>query len=146
MRLLPIPISGLGMRFFFSGELDSSVGDEYRPIRQIVETTLNNALSEESYGESLEEIAVIPIILGPRFIEGRKERRLIKHQEKAADYRLFIDHSAFLNGSKNDRTRLLIENLLTCIEDMARKCKGRFDGQRLTNDIQKLFPELFADR
>ncbi len=130
------------MRFFFSGELDVGIANEYRSISQDLETILNNELSHKSYGVLVETIAVIPMILGPQFIEGRKERRLIKRGEKTADYRLFIDHKAFVSGSLAERRKLLLNNILACVSDIARKCKGGFDGERLTNDIRNLFPEL----
>lgn len=131
------------MRFFFSGELDGDLPDDhYRVVRQIVETRLNEALVDKSYGDAIKEIAIIPMILGPRFAEGRKERRLIQHREKAADYRLFIESASFANGTVDERKKMLLENVLICIRDIDRKLKGKFDGQRLQDDIRILFPEL----
>ena len=80
------------MRFFFSGEIDAEVADQYRVIRKEVEVALNDGLGDQDYGGVLNEIGIIPMILGPRFTEGRKERRLVKRAEKTADYRLFIDY------------------------------------------------------
>jgi hypothetical protein len=130
------------MHFFFSGELDHEVSETYRPVRQRIERVLNEALSSENYGNALEKIAIIPMILSPCFAEGRKERRLLQHKEKAADYRLFIDFLSFANGSVQDRERLLLENVINCIEDIGRKLKGKFDSKRLLCDIRELFPEI----
>jgi hypothetical protein len=132
------------MHFFLSGEIDAEIADQYRVVRKVVETRLNEALTNESYGDAIQEIAVIPIILGPRFLSGREERRLIKHRERVADYRLFIDLARFKDGSPQDQTNLLVQNVLACVEDIARKLKGKLDGERLRNDIQSLFPELAA--
>jgi hypothetical protein len=133
------------MRFFFSGELDSEIAEQYRSIRKSIEARLNQSLEGESYGEALEEIAIIPIILGPRFATGHKERRLVKLKEKSADYRLFIDFNNFSQGSTKERERLLLENVLNCIEDIDRKIKAGFDGKRLQNDIKEIFPGLEID-
>src|SRR3954462_12565430 len=106
------------MRFFFSGEIDAEVADQYRVIRKEVEAALNDELTDQDYGGVLDEIGIIPMILGPRFSEGRKERRLVKRGEKTADYRLFINYEDWTGGSQDDRKRLLLENVLACIEDI----------------------------
>jgi immunity protein 44 of polymorphic toxin system len=129
------------MRFFFSGEVDAQVGDQYRRVRREVAATLNAQLGDRDYGGALNEIAIIPMILGPRFAQGRKERRLIKHAEKIADYRLFIDYDAWIAGTEDDRKRLLVENILASVRDIARKLNG-FDGERLAQDIRNLFPKI----
>ena len=134
------------MRFFFSGELDAEIADQYRVIRQEVEAALNDGLGDQDYGGVLNEIGIIPMILGPRFSEGRKERRLVKRDEKTADYRLFIDYKKWTAGSHSDRKRLLLENVLACVEDIDRKLKGGFNGKRLSQDILRLFPEVGLDR
>ena len=133
------------MRFFFSGELDAEIADQYRVIRQEVEAALNDGLGDQDYGGVLNEIGIIPMILGPRFSEGRKERRLVKRDEKTADYRLFIDYKEWTAGSHSDRKRLLLENVLACVEDIDRKLKGGFHGKRLSQDIRRLFPEVGLD-
>ena len=133
------------MRFFFSGELDAEVADQYKSVRKEIEATLNGRLGDRDYGGVLNEIAIVPMILEPRFSEGRKERRLIKRAEKVADYRLFIDYKAWGAGSNEDRKRLLVENVLASVRDIERKLKG-FDGKRLAQDIASLFPELRHDR
>jgi len=58
------------MRFFFSGEIDAEVADQYRVIRKEVEVALNDGLGDQDYGGVLNEIGIIPMILGPRFTEG----------------------------------------------------------------------------
>jgi len=129
------------MRFFYSGELDEAIFDDYRPIRQHVERVLNEALALRDYGTALEKIAIIPMILGPRFASNRAERRLLKRKDKVADYRLFIDFEAFLKGGETERIRLLVCNTLEAVQDIDRKLKGAFNGKQLCADILSLFPE-----
>ena len=126
------------MRFFISGELDSEISDIFRPIRQDVEHRLNEELGRINYGPDVEKIALIPIILGSRF-KLRKERRLIQHKSKCADYRLIINFEQFLKGTEQDRKTLLINNLLESISDISRKLGSKFEGEQLTKDVMRLF-------
>jgi hypothetical protein len=127
------------VRFFFSGEIDAEVADEFREVRQAVERALHNALGRESYGNALESIGVIPMILGPRSLDRRKERRLVQRAKKSADYRLIIDYAAWCKGSRDDRVQLLVRNLLEAVDDIDRKLKGALDGKQLRQDILKTF-------
>lgn len=130
------------MRFFFSGELDAQIADDYRPVRRLVESVLNASLSSKEYGGVINEIAIIPIILGPSFSLNRKERCLVRKGEQAADYRLFIDFEEFRCASEKERVVLLVRNVLEAVGDIQRKLKKSFDGQQLRNDILLLFPEV----
>mgnify|MGYP003429931519 CR=1 FL=1 len=126
------------MRFFISGELDSEIDSVFRPIRQEIEVRLNKELGGTSYGNSIEEIFLAPIILGPRF-STRAERKLLKHKNKVADYRLVIDFEAFLNGTEQARKQLLLGNVLASVADISRKLGGKFEGEQLSQDIIALF-------
>ncbi len=127
------------MHFFISGELDSEIYELFTPIMKEIELTLNTNIGNHSYGADIEKIALIPIILGPRF-PVHKERRLLQRKEKCADYRLHIDFHDFLNGTNQERKILLVKNLLAAVADIKRKLKGSFDGENLTKDIIVLFP------
>ena len=129
------------MTFFISGEIDSEISDAFREIRKEIHPILNKYFSSRNYGSDIEEIGLIPIILGPRFT-GHKERRLVQHKEKSADYRLFINYDKFKNGSKQQRKILFLKNLIEAITDIDRKLKGKFEGEKLIKDIYKIFPFL----
>jgi hypothetical protein len=133
------------LRFFFSGEVDAEIADDYRSVRIFVAEALNRELGDADYGEVLKEIAIIPMILGPQFAKGREERRLVKRAERGADYRLFIDLYAWVAGSEPDRRGLLIANVLDCVADIDRKLKGGFDGVQMRQDILRIFPALGKD-
>jgi hypothetical protein len=128
------------MEFWFSGELDHQVSDAYREIRSEVEATLNRELGSKDYGPALQELAIIPIIISKTF-GPRKERRLVRREQKSADYRLFIDFEAFLAGDYDKRVQLLVTNVLWAVQDIDRKLKSQFAGAQLCNDIKALFPE-----
>lgn len=123
------------MKFWFSAELDHRVADSYRPVRVRVETRLNALCGDRQYGDAIIKIAIIPMILGPEFLEGRPERRLWQRKQRAADYRTIIDFDAFLNGGEAERERLLIENILDAIRDLQRKAGASFLGEALISDI-----------
>ncbi len=131
------------MKFWISGEIDSEVGETFRQIQNAIEEALNEKLGLNDYGEVLSKLALIPIILGPRFSGSQKERRLIKWKDKVADYRLYIDFHAFLNGTEKERKALLLKNLLDSVEDIERKSKGKFQGKKLCRDIRLVFHEIW---
>jgi hypothetical protein len=130
------------MEFWISGEIDSEVGEMFRPIQNAIEKALNENFGSNSYGEILGKIALIPIILGPRFQDFQKERRLIKWKEKIADYRLHIDFHAFSKGTERERKAMLLKNLLNAVEDIERKSKGKFEGEKLRQDICRVFHDI----
>ena len=127
------------MRFFISGEIDSEIGDLFTPIRKEIELVLNENIGSKSYSLDIEEIYLIPMILGPRFPD-HKERRLLQRKDKCADYRLHIDFNAFLNGTVQERKILLVKNLFDAVADIKRKLKNSFDADNLLKDINALFP------
>jgi Immunity protein 44 len=134
------------MEFWISGELDSEVAELFGPIGKVIEATLNERLGRNDYGDVVAKIALIPIILGPRFQGAQKERRLIKSKEKIADYRLYISFQAFAAGTEKERKGLLLENLLTAVEDIERKSKGKFHGKKLSQDIRREFHDILGNR
>src|SRR5262245_28858660 len=122
------------MKFWFSGEVDARVAESYREVRCEIEKTLNATLGANDYGPALEKLAFIPMLLGPEFLEGKRERRLIKHKEKASDYRLIIDFDAWQAGTVHERRALLMKNVLDSIQDIGGKLRGGFDAGRLHAD------------
>lgn len=127
------------MKFWFSGEVDHRVSDDYRPVMKRVETRLNALCKDRDYGELITKIAIIPMILGPEHLAGRKERRLWQRKERSADYRTVIDFEAFQRGNAAERDRLLVENTLDAIRDLQRKAGASFLGQLLISDILSEF-------
>jgi len=130
------------MKFWFSGEVDSRAANTFRTIRKELEARLNAELADRDYGSAIEKFAIIPMLLGPEFAEGRPERRLVKRKERVADYRLSIDFDAWQAGSDLDRTLLLVENVLKSIRDIGRKLPGSFRAVELEEDIRRMFPEI----
>jgi hypothetical protein len=127
------------MKFFISAELFHDISESYREIALIVEEKLNNNLGNKNYGNSIESIGVIPIILPESWLLDRKERRLIQRKAKKADYRLFISYNKFKENKKEIRIILLINNIVEIILDIKRKIKKDFEADMLIADILKVF-------
>jgi hypothetical protein len=127
------------MRFWFSCEIDAEVADAWSSVWKPVEDRLNALCARRDYGTGVREIAIIPMILGPRFREGRPERRLFNWKEREADYRTEIDFERFKGGNAELRQRLLLKNVVEAVVDIKRKVKKDFDGAALISDILEEF-------
>lgn len=129
------------MNFWYSGEIDSEVDDAFHSTRKTIEERLNTALAGNDYGAGVTKIAIIPIILGPRF-PNHSERRLLQRSQHSADYRLRIDFETFRRGGERTRELLLIRNTIQAIEDISRKTEKaniEFSGKALKQDVLAAF-------
>lgn len=129
------------MNFWYSGEIDSEIDEAFRSTRKTIEERLNAALAGNDYGTGVTKIAIIPIILGPRF-PGHSERRLLQRSQHSADYRLHIEFESFRRGSQRTRELLLIRNTVQAIEDILKKTKKakiEFFGEVLIQDVLAAF-------
>lgn len=123
------------MQFFISGELDGTIADAWREVRGPLESLLNEALRGREYGPALNHIGIIPMCLRPELQRDRPERRLFQRKQRDADYRTKVDFEKFLNGSIEVRRKLLLKNIVLAVEDLQRKARGQFAGDRLVADI-----------
>ena len=133
------------MRFFFSGEIDVAIAEEFRAVRISVERTLNAFCDGRDYGPAVSEIGIIPIVLRPEFMLDRKERRLFQRKQHSADYRLVIDYTRFLHGTTREQELLLVRNVIDSIQDLGRKTGDQFRSAELARDIMNLFQVPPAD-
>ena len=123
------------MKFWLSGELDHRIADAFPTIRSRVESRLNAQCEERDYGDAVTEIAIIPMILGPEFLQGKSERRLWQRKQRAADYRTFIDFETFRGANDTQRERLLVMNTVNAVLHLQRKVGKQFRGVDLVADI-----------
>lgn len=123
------------MQFFISGELDTMVADAWSEVRGPLEASLNEALRDREYGPALDHIGIIPMCLRPEWQRNRPERRLFQRKQRNADYRTTVDFEKILNGSHDIRRKLLVKNIILAVEDLQRKARGKFAGDRLVADI-----------
>jgi hypothetical protein len=130
------------MKFWFSGEIDVDIANSYRRVSNALEVRLNTLCAGRDYGDVIQKIAIIPMILSPKFQIGRKERRLWQHKTGSADYRLIIDFEQFKSGNDAVRQRLLLENTVHTIRDLERKVGKGFAGEALIKDIKAEFGDF----
>ena len=133
------------MKFWFSGELDHRIADAFRPVRMRVEGRLNARCQDRDYGDAVTKIAIIPMILGSEFLEGKQERRLWQRKQRTADYRTVIDFEKFRAADEAGRERLLLMNTVSVIRDLQTKAGKNFRGDDLLSDISVEFGLLLEE-
>jgi hypothetical protein len=135
------------MKVFISGEvgfLSSDASEAFRTIISDMQAKLAKLLERSDYGDAVVSLGVIPTIypqwmLDQQKAAGReiKERRLLRN--RGADYRLFVDHAAFVNGTVDTRRQLLIDNVLAVVRELGVRVKSGFDADRLEADLRNEF-------
>ncbi len=140
------------MDFFMSAETDSrhdSFGDEFRRIRKEINDALKDFLRDKSYGNEIQDLSVIPIII--KFDEQMekegwfKEKITFKKVLNQGDVRLRIDYDKFVKGDDNTKKLLLIDNVIKSIRALSQKAKNDFDAKQLEDNILKLFNLTITD-
>jgi hypothetical protein len=102
------------MKIWMSGEIDADVADDYRRLRQAIESAINARLAAISVGDSVAELAFIPIItsiargLNPEVAKFRK-------RQKEAEFRVIVDHTRFRLADEHLRRRILLDALESCV-------------------------------
>ena len=134
------------MKLFISGEIDGTkpedkIAEKLRNARNEIEPKIISVIAKKSYGTRLDEIFLAPMIMQSpnKWFDLHKERKLIKHKEKCADYRLMIDYNAFNNESDEGRKKLLLKNIIDAIIMISIKLKKDFDGETLIRDILNIW-------
>ena len=127
------------MKFFLSGELDVQIGRLWSRTSNRVERKLNRFFLDQDYGSAIKSIAIIPVIMRPEWQADFPERRLFQRKKFAADYRTWIDFERVRSGSDELREKLLLANIIEAVSDLKRKAGAAFDGERLIEDLLKLF-------
>jgi Immunity protein 44 len=130
-----------------SGEIGFFPDDARNAFRVLIleiEEKVGSLLKKNDYGEAIATLGIIPTIYPQWMLDkqksvGReiKERRLLRHGD--ADYRLFINHDAFVTGTLEERRKLLQQNVLTVVHEVGQRVKEGFDAERLEKEIKKEF-------
>ncbi len=127
-----------------TGFISDDVMHSFCSIQRDIESRLNQLLANHNYGDVISDLGIIPTMyprsmLDAQIAEGRpvKERKLLRKGD--VDYRLFIDHSAFVAGSEDQRKLLQLDNVIRVVQDLKRRVKNGFDGDALERDIRQEF-------
>ena len=125
------------MKLWMSGEIDSDVYDAYRLVRIPLEKQVNDLLSSGNYDGNVDVWAVIPMITkisDPDY----KEISRLSRDRRTAEFRLRIDHDAFLAAVPDEQRRLVLEMLVACVLRMPALRIIGLDGPRLVHDLRGL--------
>jgi hypothetical protein len=135
------------MKIFMSGEigfLPDEAADAFRTSIAEIQKRIGSLLEENDYGDAIDDLGITPTIYPQWMLDkqkgaGReiKERRLLRRGD--VDYRLFIDHNAFVTGTLEERRKLLLQNVLAVVHEVGQRVKEGFDAERLEKDIKAKF-------
>lgn len=127
------------MNVFLGAEIEGPAASKWFELQKEFSAKLS-VLKDVSYGDGLTDVAIISIIMRPTFFEenGYKERKLYRKKSKAADIRLRMDYSRFLNTSKEARRDQYIEHILTALRIAGEKAGADVDLTRLLFDVENI--------
>ena len=93
------------MKLWMSSEVDISLADELRLIRNQIEKSLNAYLKEIGYkNKDLDSLDVIAILRDDDYFDEIKKYR---PKKRDTDIRLKIDYNEFKNADENKRKKLI---------------------------------------
>ena len=121
-----------------SGEDQADVGEEARLASNNVEAAVNAVLGLSSYGDGLEEWAVLSIILTDEFLPGYKEINKYRKKERSFESRLRIPHAEFKAADAVGQRKFIMGILFRSIEEMKRRAIPHIDYARLESDLREL--------
>lgn len=104
------------MKLWLSAELDHDVSGLYREIRANFMNDINLKLSDIMFDSPYEEWAFIAMIRANKDWAKEVAKRHIK--SKSLEFRLKIDHGAFLSGNFNTRANLFLDSLQRSVDKM----------------------------
>lgn len=131
------------MYLFLSSEIGDIDNKEFRHIYNIIkeklsfitdETKEGILLKDNTYGTEFESIAIIPMIISPRF-DFYKERKLIRFKEKWADIRLRINYESYQSSDFEGKFKLVAQIIIESVRVIDARKKKDFQGQKLIDDI-----------
>jgi hypothetical protein len=96
-----------------------------------IESIVNRALADKSYGEGVRQWAFITILLPPEMHEDYPEHFKYHRSGKSVEFRLRIDLETFRAADKSGQKRLICEALLRSLDMLDRKKIPDFDHRKL---------------
>lgn len=127
------------MKLWISGEIDSTVSDSFRVIRNYIEQNINNLLASNSYGEGILSWDVIVVISKDRGKEVFKYNK----KNKETDIHVILDIDRFRMSNSLEKKMLLLDSLIHCIEKLSTLDIHDFDDLKLKRDLCGLKEVIF---
>jgi hypothetical protein len=135
------------MKIFMSGEIGffpEAAANAFRVSILEIQKRIGSLLEKNDYGDAITNLGIIPTIYPQSMLDQQKnvgkeikERRLLRRGD--VDYRLFINHAAFINATNEDRKNMLLQNVLAVVREVGQRVKKGFDAEKLENDIRSEF-------
>jgi Immunity protein 44 len=119
------------MTFWMGCEGKHDVADAYRCTRNALEAELNQRLAHETFSGRVTQWALVPIISPKERHEDYPEITDRRIRKGVAEFRLFVDHAAFLSGDDQQRRILLIDMLRRSITLMPKLGVPKEDCDKL---------------
>ena len=129
------------MELWMSGEIQHDVAEAYRKARNLIEDTVNESIKDNDYGEGLRRWSYIAIIRAEDSEDYGEVKKYWK-KRKEAEFRLKIDHAAFLSADMAHHIRLISQSLLSCIRMMPEIGVTNFNFDRFNEDVTKCLSRL----
>lgn len=129
------------IKFFLFGEIDADIGDEYMKLRYEIESKIKNLIKDNNYGDGISELIIIPTVFSSATygVLNYKERKRYSPKTRIAEFRLRIDHQKFKDADEDGKSKLILQNIIDSIRILKTKVKKGFEGDKLEEDIRKLF-------
>lgn len=125
------------MKLWTSGEVDADVGDAFRVTRNAVQEVVNELLSENQYGDDLDEWAYVAMINTlPESAYGEVAKYRSKKRE--VEFRLRIPHDEFRDSPPGKRCALFLESLVRSVGMMPEAGVRGIDVEKLTQDLRAM--------
>jgi len=107
------------MKLWMSAEVDASIANELRPIRNSIEKHINKHLKEIEYEN--EKLKSWDIIITLRDDDVFKEIIKYSAKKKDTDFHLKMDFNTFKNATKEQRANLILDVLIRSIDILKEK-------------------------
>lgn len=123
------------MKYWSSGEIESSIGNDFRIAMNIIEDKINSLLAKNDYCDYIDSLDVIYIIT----VAGGNDSLKFKSKTKELDVRVKVDYNLFLNATQLEQEKLLINGLIRVMEQVSnnRSIKD-FRVRDFFNDLTQL--------
>jgi hypothetical protein len=119
------------MKLWVGGIIDAEVADEFRHLRNSMEESINNVITEADYGSGMSTWDVILVI------SSTPPSEYVRYSKtnKESDVRVVIDFDTFLVAEASERSNMLGQALLKSIESLSKKKIVGFDFTALRRDV-----------
>lgn len=135
------------MKLYFSSETSGNVVlNKMGFLLNHILYKIEPYIIDNYYGEEIEGVTAIPIIVDERF--NIPERRYISRKSKLSDVRLRIDYNSFSLGDFDKCCQLLLENCIASFAYVNDKSTKRKDGdfhlyyEKFIDDFTRIYWEL----